>query len=79
MFNNASLCSHLEHRYARSENLEITGLEQWMEGPMLINNVSVINNTFVGTADGDHNVHPSSQVIASLPCVLNRLIKKKQQ
>ena len=46
-----------------------------MEGPMLIDNVSVVNNTFVGTADGDHNVHPSSQVIASLPCVLNILSK----
>jgi hypothetical protein len=47
--------------HARSANLEITGLEQWMEGPMAINNVSVMNNNFVGTAEGDRNVHPSTQ------------------
>ena len=44
-----------------SSNLEITGLEQWMEGPMLIDNVIVINNAMIGAADGDHDVHPSSQ------------------
>ena len=30
-------------------------------GPMLINNVRVINNTFIGAADGNRDVHPSPQ------------------
>ena len=36
-------------------NMEITGLENWMEGPMLINNVTVRNNTFLGEVDGAEN------------------------
>ena len=44
-----------------SSNLEVTGLENWMEGPMLIDNVSVVNNVFLGAADGNRNVHPSPQ------------------
>ena len=32
-----------------------------MEGPMVIKNVSVVNNNFLGTANGDQNIHPSAQ------------------
>ena len=32
-----------------------------MEGPMRIDNVSVVGNSFPGTTDGNDNIHPSSQ------------------
>jgi len=37
-------------------NLEITGLQAWLEGPMLIDNVSVVGNTIVGAADANRDV-----------------------
>jgi hypothetical protein len=40
-------------------NLEITGLQGWLEGPMLINNVTVRNNTFVGLGAATALIHPS--------------------
>jgi hypothetical protein len=41
-------------------NLEVKGLEGWLEGPMLINNVTVVNNTFIGLGtNGAALVHPS--------------------
>lgn len=40
-------------------NLEITGLQGWLEGPMLISNVTVRNNTFVGLGAADALIHPS--------------------
>ena len=56
-----SLIENNTFSYARLPNLEITGLEQWMEGPMAITNVSVTGNSFLGTPDGNRNVHPSEQ------------------
>ena len=41
-------------------NLEITGLQGWLEGPMLIDNVTVRNNTFVGLGTAADLIHPSS-------------------
>ena len=55
-----SIIEHNTWAYGGS-NMEITGLENWMEGPMLINNVTVRNNTFLGAGDGNHDVHPSPQ------------------
>ena len=57
---------------ASSANLEITGLQNWLEGPMLIDNVTVADNSFPGTRNGDSNVHPSRQatnvtVVGNLP------------
>lgn len=40
-------------------NLEITGLQGWLEGPMRINNVTVRDNTFVGLGAAAALIHPS--------------------
>ena len=58
---------------AGMQNLEVTGLQNWMEGPMLISNVVIANNTFLGVdKSGDSMIHASPQaanitVVGNLP------------
>ena len=54
-----SIIANTTFSKAKSRNLEVTGLQIWFEGPLRINNVSIIDNTFVDEGPKGSLVHVS--------------------